>query len=155
MTRDQWQGWLTQWFKTHKVVQPPEAGDSYTQEVMSRIRQPEKAPAFRPRWFLEPAPRFAFASALAACLAVVVSINHLPGRGKNQLQPQTAQTLVVAQAGSSASSEESWDEETTQLWFELEESGETPALSEAGSAASEKEWLDQLKQLDEMELAVS
>jgi len=74
---------------------------------------------------------------VAAGILIMMSVTHQPAR-----QP--------TQVAESPSADDQWVEETLQLLDEFDED-----LSDETAGTSEEEWLEELQQLDEGELATS
>ena len=161
-----WDSWMQEWLKAHPVKEPPpELLRTYQQEVMARIRV-ERNPAgiyvWRPplRWTL------GLGGALATALAVAALMVRSPTHLSRQIEQET---LVLFEAEGVASLNdadleeevqaqdrivlaEAVENETLELWEEIEEVGANPAEGEVGS---NEEWLRELQNLDEEEMALS
>jgi len=133
-----WFSWLREWLTHHPLKAPPpwlEA--SYRDEVMARVRSaaapsPAWRSLLRPRWIL------AYGTACAAVLVAASVLVSRPARDR----------LMVADA--EVSDDLAWIDDQATVLSDL---GEDPAWDpdeEAGEA-----WLDELRWLDDAEVAAS
>ena len=129
MNRTEWDGWMRRWLIHHPLKEPPaELQKDFRKQVMARI-QNEKQPFIVFRWLPRHQLSFALGGVMAAALAVA----------------------VVARPNSLRLAQES-EEETLELWNQLEQLEELPAGSE--EPISDEELLEELQQLDESELTI-
>ncbi len=177
MNGSDWQGWLQGWLKQHPLKTPPEGFERrFREDVMARIRA-DQAPVWRLRWSLEPRWALAMGGALAAVLAVAV-VGRSPTLPAQEIEQEAAvlfeagevahlsdldlegelrevDRLVLAEAETASSSpaSSSWtdfenDVELLRLLEEDENSGQADRVTD-------EELMEELRQVDEAEMAYS
>ena len=128
------------WLTRHPLKRPSGIDRAqYTAEVMARVKaQTSPAPAPTPVRFWLPWPRLVLTMAtVAAGVLLMLTVTHPTSRRMFQL-------------AESQDAEDQWLDDTLQLLDQLDEN----ATDEA-TGASEDDYLEELKQLDDTELAAS
>lgn len=131
---------LLSWLTRHPLKGPSGIDRAqYTAEVMDRVKaQASPAPAPAPARTWLPWPRLVLTMAtVAAGILLMLTVT----------QPTSRRMLQLAE---SPEAEDQWLDDTLQLLDELDESD-----ADEATGASEEDWLKELEQLDETELAAS
>ena len=174
--------WLKTWFTRHPIKEPTDIDPAqYTAEVMTKIKAVEDT-GLLPihHWF--PWLRLAFVAATAAAgITVAMMTTHSSGQRlaahvsrESQLlaalepdseqlladhhdvdalarEMETTDTMVLAE---SQPSDDQWIDQTVQLLDQLDQEASTDASSD-DDISTEKDWFEELEQLDEKDLSIS
>jgi len=163
MNSSQWSFWLKRWLKEHPVKEPPQfLQERYAQEVMMRLQARSETPfSAWLGWLFQPRPAFALGTALAGLLAIGLFLNRFTDRWIDraaveeaalELEMRAADQWVLAQAVPEESEAARLEEDLQFLQEMEEEEPEEPASEETHS---EEDLLEELKRLDESDLALS
>ena len=139
--------WLRNWLTRHPLKAP--AGLSrYTEEVMAKVRalQPRIAPV-RSSWRWTLVPRLSLGLATVAAGLLFLMMRLTPGSAPELAVARDTSRLIRVAETSPSVEDESWLDETLQLFQKLDE--ELPSDVTENGDLSEEEWLDELDTLDQ------
>lgn len=162
MNPQEWDNWLRNFLKRHPLKDPPQdLQRAYHRQVMDRILAP-------PVWVFKPRPVFGWAGALAAVTAVLV-LMPTPARVARQVDRESQTLMEAGEMAFLDNPDLEQDlrehdrivlaeavtgngEEALEIWDDLESLEEIPAGAEPDS---EEDLEKELRQLDELELAIT
>ncbi|MBI3317830.1 MAG: hypothetical protein HYZ90_01600 [Candidatus Omnitrophica bacterium] len=157
MNRDRWERWVENWFSRHPVKEPPALLErAYPEEVMEKIRAAQTDPS--PLWRRAFKPSFALGTALAGMGILFLWANLGPHweeaafirEADLKEEARELDRLTLAQAAAAHAQEDL--EETVDLLEAVESDG---SVRGEENPLSGEEWLQELRELDEMEIASS